>query len=236
LAPVKRKKLSEAVIDEIRQMIEDGELKIGQKAPSHSEFAKILRVSRTTLREALHTLDMMGVVEQRSGYGTVILAPLPADYKTAFKLPAMGGPEAVRELLDAREVVEMGALPLAISGATEGDMAAIGRCFGEMETALTQARFDDYTRKDLEFHFLIVRAARNRFLLQAFENLRGYTEKFMAEGFRIAPRMREKSLEQHRRIHEALAQRESLVACEEMGEHIRHRRAIFKPLLRPEKG
>jgi len=231
LAPVRKKKLSDAVIDEIRRMIEAGELKIGQKLPVHTEFAEKLEVSRTTLREAMHTLSLMGVVEQRSGFGTVIRAPVPASYLSALRLPELGGPEAIRELLDAREVVELGAMNLIVANAAESDMAAIGGCIQEMERALAEKRHSDYVKKDLEFHFLIVRAAHNRFLVQIFENLRESMEQFMAQGFKIVPGMREQSLEQHRRIYEAVRQKRRREAWEEMKSHINHRRKIFEPML-----
>ena len=71
MAAIIRKKLADSVLEEIRRMITDGELGEGDKLPNQNEFSTQLGVSRPSLREALHTLNLMGVIEQRPGLGTV---------------------------------------------------------------------------------------------------------------------------------------------------------------------
>jgi GntR family transcriptional repressor for pyruvate dehydrogenase complex len=72
MAVIKRKKLADSVIEEIKRMVDVGELKEGDKLPNQLEFAAQLGVSRPSLREALHTLTLIGAIEQRPGLGTVI--------------------------------------------------------------------------------------------------------------------------------------------------------------------
>ena len=84
MAAIKRKKLGDAVLEEIKRMITDGELAEGDKLPNQNEFSAQLGVSRPSLREALHTLNLMGVIEQRPGLGTVIKSANPALWMEQF--------------------------------------------------------------------------------------------------------------------------------------------------------
>jgi len=231
LVPVNRKKLSDVVIDEIRRLLEEGELKIGDKLPVHSELAKQLQVSRVTLREAMHTLSLLGVLEQRSGYGTVIKAPVPTRYAESMRLPHFTGPGAVKELLEAREIVELGAMSSIVTNASADDIRRIEGALQEMQRSLKTRHDKDYAKWDLEFHRLLIKASGNRFLIGIFETLRSVTERFMTEGFRIVPSLREKALREHQRILESLKKRDSRSACHEMMRHIALRRRIFGPLL-----
>ncbi len=231
MAPVSRKKLSDGVIDEIRRMMEQGELKIGDKLPVHSELAKQLQVSRVTIREAMHTLSLLGILEQRSGYGTVIKAQVPTRYAESMRLPRFTGPGAVRELLAAREFIELGAMTTIVTNASPDDIGRIEVAVKEMQRSLSTDCDEDYAKLDLEFHRLLVQASGNRFLIGIFETLRSATERFMTEGFRIIPSMRKKALREHERILESLKKRDSRSACDEMMRHIALRRKIFGPLL-----
>ena len=87
MASVKEKKLAESVIEEIKRMIVDGELKEGDKLPNQNEFAVQLGVSRPSLREALHTLALIGAIEQRPGLGTVLKQLDPKLWADQLALP-----------------------------------------------------------------------------------------------------------------------------------------------------
>jgi DNA-binding FadR family transcriptional regulator len=100
-----------------------------------------------------------------------------------------------------------------------------------MEDALKEARSDQVAKHDLEFHHYLMKATHNRFLLQAFENLRGYTEQFIAEGFKLAPGMRASAFKEHSAILEALKVSDANKAKSWMKKHIILRKKIFRPLL-----
>ena len=232
MVPIKRRKLSSAVIEEIRRMIQDGELKPGDKLPDHTEFARQLQVSRTTLREAMHTLSLLGVIEQRSGYGTALTRPVPPQYERSFRFPPLQGPEAVKELLEARRVAELGTVELAAERATGEDLARMGTIVEEMRRSFQEEQMDEFVKKDLEFHLAIAQASHNRFLVRVFETLRSFTEQFMDEGFRVVPGMVKRSLDQHYRIYKAIEKKSARAALGEMKRHVAERRRVFEPLLR----
>ncbi|MBU4606249.1 MAG: GntR family transcriptional regulator, partial [Proteobacteria bacterium] len=100
MASINKKKLADRVIEEIKRMITGGELSAGDKLPNQNEFAAQLGVSRTVLREALHTLTILGVVEQRPKIGTVIVTSAPLIYTEHINAPLMADPNATMELID----------------------------------------------------------------------------------------------------------------------------------------
>ncbi|WP_269920221.1 FadR/GntR family transcriptional regulator [Caldifermentibacillus hisashii] len=72
LKSIKRKTLSDMVVDEIITLLTTGKLKPGDKLPSELELVEMLNVSRSVLREALISLETLGVIERRTKEGTFI--------------------------------------------------------------------------------------------------------------------------------------------------------------------
>ncbi|KJZ88583.1 transcriptional regulator, putative pyruvate dehydrogenase complex repressor [Clostridium sp. IBUN22A] len=72
LNPVKNIKVYEAIIEQIKDSVKNGELKSGDKLPSERELAEKLQVSRTSVREALKALSMLGLIDSKHGDGNFI--------------------------------------------------------------------------------------------------------------------------------------------------------------------
>ena len=68
--PIRPKKLSEEIVNQIKELISRGDLRPGQKIPSERELAAFLGVSRPSVREAIMVLEAMGFLESRQGGGT----------------------------------------------------------------------------------------------------------------------------------------------------------------------
>jgi len=89
LEPVRRTKVYEEVADRIRRLIAEGRLKAGDRLPPERELAERFGVSRTSVRDAIRALEMIGLLEPRQGDGTVVLdlSPgLPEDWSLSMSL------------------------------------------------------------------------------------------------------------------------------------------------------
>lgn len=219
MASIRKKKLADSVIDEIKRMIETGELKEGDKLPNQNEFAARLGVSRTSLREALSTLTLIGVVEQRPGSGTVIRSRTSALFASDLAPPLLSDEKATRELIEARRYVELGAAELAAANATSAEIEGMEILTREMNLAYQENRIADYTEKDLAFHFSVAKAAHNRYVLHLFVGIRGIMEQYMRESFQFLPWMIEQSLSSHQKIFLAIQQKNPAKAVLEMRKH-----------------
>ena len=220
MVAIKRKKLAESVLEEIKRMITDGELAEGDKLPNQNEFSAQLGVSRPSLREALHTLNLMGVIEQRPGLGTVIISANPALWLEQLAPPLVSDSKASLELLEARRFIEVGVVELAVQHATGKDINQLGKLIGQMGPALENEQLKKYSELDMAFHEHLAIAAHNRYMKHTFLTMRGLMEQFIREAFTIIPGLLEKSLVFHINIYEGVKNRDVRKAVTNMRKHI----------------
>jgi GntR family transcriptional regulator, transcriptional repressor for pyruvate dehydrogenase complex len=220
MASINKKKLADSVIDEIKRMIQSGELKEGDKLPNQNAFAAQLGVSRTSLREALSTLTRIGVIEQRPGYGTVFRSRIPALFTDHLAPPLISDKEATIELIEARRFIEIGAAELSVKKAIPEQIKEMGLLIKEMTRSLKEGRIDDYIEQDVAFHFSIAKASHNRFLVNLFVTIRGFMEQYMRESFHLLPYMLERSLKFHQNIYQAIKGGSCSKAVSQMEKHI----------------
>ncbi len=218
---IQKKKLADHVIEEIRRRIETGELKAGDKLLNQNEFAAQLGVSRTSLREAILRLTLIGAIEQRPGYGTVIKAPAAVLYVDHLAQPMINNEEATLELLEFRRVIELGAVDLAVGKASEYQIMEMGRILDEMAHAHVDGRTADFMKNDLNFHLLICESSSNRLLIHHFITIQEQLEQFMHEKSYVLPLLREPSLNFHSEIYKAFRNRDLQAAMTHMDKHLR---------------
>jgi GntR family transcriptional repressor for pyruvate dehydrogenase complex len=217
---INRKKLADSVIEEIRRRIISEELKEGDKLPNQHEFAAQLGVSRTVLREALHTLSNLGVVEQRPKSGTIIKAKTPFLYADHLIPPLIADTRATVELIEARRFVEVGAVELAVENASEKEIFEMGLLVEDMRGLLKARDEAGYTEKNIAFHFLIAKASHNRFLLHLLATIRGFMEQWMQESISVLPGLLERSMKSHETIYFAIRNRDRKKAMGSMKGHL----------------
>jgi len=220
MASINKKKLADSVIEEIKRMIQSGELKEGDKLPNQNAFAAQLGVSRTSLREALSTLTRIGVIEQRPGYGTVFRSRIPALFTDHLAPPLISDKQATIELIEARRFIEIGAAELSVKNASPEQINEMGLLIKAMPRLLKEGRIDDYIEQDVAFHFSIAKASHNRFLVNLFVTIRGFMEQYMRESFHLLPYMLERSLKFHQNIYQAIKGGSRSKAVSQMEKHI----------------
>lgn len=217
---ISRKKVADAVIEEIKRMMQSGELKEGQKLPNQNIFAAQLGVSRTSLREALNTLTRLGITEQRPGYGTVLRSRIPAIFVDHVNPPLISDKQATIELIEVRRFVEAGTAELSVKNIKSDQIKEMDSLIKEMHKSLNEDRIDDYIGLDLAFHYLIAKASHNRFLINIFITIRGFLEQYMRESFRVMPWMLARSLKFHQNIYQAIKNENISKAVWHMRRHI----------------
>lgn len=216
---VKQKRVSELVIEELRRMIQDGELKNGDKLPNQFEFAAQLGVSRNSLREALNKLKMLGAIEQRPRTGTIVKASSPILLADQFELPIIEDMETTLEFIQSRRFIEMGTTELAIANGTNEEIKELAEQVEMMESAIEEEDHAAYVELDLKFHFQIAKASHNRFLANQLLTYNSFISKFM-KGFYNVPEVMKRSCSEHRMICEAIRKRELKKAVQAMKQHV----------------
>ena len=125
----------EYVIDNIRQMIADGELQAGQKLPSERELAEKFNVSRVPIREALKILEYMGVLDSSPGDGTYVKNTSAQSLVSKMNFSFDATADTIRDLLELRIVLETFAAYHAAQRRTDEDIASIQKLLRDMREA-----------------------------------------------------------------------------------------------------
>jgi len=199
---LQRRRLSDQIIERIISMIAAGELKAGDKLPPEPRLMEQFGVGRSSIREAIGGLELLGLLCVRPGHGTVITDATEALETSGVGLSLLTmGHEKIRELVEARSELEQVIVRLAAQRADSDDIAAMRR---ELENlAAAQRSPERLIAADLGFHMAVARACRNSVLLRLFSELqqpmRRWMEAKATHGWGY-----EHVLEEHAAILEAL--------------------------------
>lgn len=191
--------ITNGAILEIKHLIVSGRLGPGEKLPRESELAAQLGLSRSSLREAVRALTLMGVLDARRGDGTYVtgLGPQLLLEATGFVVDFLQDQGALLELLQVRRLLEPTAAALAAVRVGERDLALLRECNKRMDFAST---VDELVEADDEFHDTIVNATGQAILASLIKSLAGRTHR--ARVWRgLAD---ERALEQTKRAHAAI--------------------------------
>lgn len=163
LKRVKRQSLRAQVYTQLKEKIQGGVWKVGEKLPSEHELCESFGVSRVTVRAALQQLEILGLVETRHGGGTYVReysAIKALDNLHPF-LPINKHKDLIA-VLEYRQIVEKGTIKLALRHITEEDIEQLEETYRLMGQTI-----DDPVRHaeaDHAFHYLLAKISKNPLL------------------------------------------------------------------------
>ena len=211
---IRRSKVYEEVAKQLERLILK-KLQPGDKLPAERELAEMFRVSRSSIRDAIRSLELVGLVEPRQGAGTVV-REVSAE-SLVNPLTIVLARQQISELLDFRKMLEP---PLAARAATHASVEDIT----EMEEILR--RQDDKLRRrelaieeDSEFHYNVAMASDNSVVLKVLDVLMDLLRETRERALQVEGRP-QKSLAGHRRILMAIKRRDPAAAEDAMRRHI----------------
>jgi len=206
--PIKPRKISDEIVEQIRSLILQGNLKPGESLPPERTLAKELNVSRVSLREALNALQGMGLLEIQQGNRTCVRPITTRSIHDPLVAFAKSSAANIMKIFEIRKYLELGIVAMAAERATDEQIAYLERLLQEMEEDLRLNRLG--ARADHEFHTTLAEATHN----EAYIHLIKTIYDLLQEELRIAwggifrkKDMREKLFEQHKNILEAVKQR-----------------------------
>lgn len=219
--PIRLKKISEEIVERLRDAIFEERLKPGQKLPAERELAKSLGVSRVSLREALNTLQAMGLLEIQQGNRTFVRPLTTLSIYDPLVSFTKKSTQNMLQVLEVRKHVEAGITALAAEKATEEELERLKEIVGEMEADLKNRRLGAKT--DLDFHTTLAEAAHN----YPFQHLMKTIYDLLQEELRIAwgsvfPKTNQRTmlLTQHKEILAAILARDPKRAGEAAYAHL----------------
>jgi GntR family transcriptional repressor for pyruvate dehydrogenase complex len=221
-SPIKPKRISEEIVEQIKSLIFEGTLKPGESLPPERELAKSLNVSRVSLREALNTLQGMGLLEIQQGNRSCVRPITTRSIRDPLVSFTKNSPANILKVFEIRKYLEIGSVAMAAERATNLEIEQLEEIVKEMEEDLRTNRLG--AKADLDFHALLAEATHNR----AYVHLMNTIYDLLQEELRIAwgsvfreKDRRNRLFQQHKNILKAVKERDPERGREEALTHLR---------------
>jgi GntR family transcriptional repressor for pyruvate dehydrogenase complex len=214
---VRKTRVSEEIIGQIRDLISSGRLKVGDRLPAERELAKLLDVGRSTVREAIRALESLGIVQVRAGEGTFLIAnpaDRPGDPLTTKVFSSLHNQ---RKLFEVRMVIEPDLAALAARRASFDQIVKMRETLRQQESLIQQG--DSGIVADTQFHYLLAEAAGNEILFNIMTGLMDLLRETRQASLQTSGRP-VRSVKQHRAVLRAIETRDPKGAEQRMREHL----------------
>jgi len=158
--------ITEKIVAQIKSMIEQEIFLPGDSLPTEKDFAQMLGVGRSSIREALRALQAIGIIENTHGNTarfSQTCATFAAEY---FNIPNILNNFTLMDLSEARETIEVSLASLAAANASDEQIAGIDTVLKKFESAIKNKNYDEILDLDFEFHKAIADSSGNLFLAQ----------------------------------------------------------------------
>lgn len=216
LSPIARSSLAGSVAEQLLREIHEKQLEPGTKLPSERNLMEALGVGRSSIREAVNGLAMLGAVEVRHGQGAFVTdaaAGIAPSRSIAIAL-ARG---VTSELFEARRLVEVETARWAAERRTDADLAEIRAQITAHERAIAEG--ESAVAPSVRFHVEVAEAAHNEILagfVGSFAEMLGRRGPILED----IPGYREWELEQHCSVFEPIEAEDPELAAERMRQHL----------------
>jgi len=222
---IRRNKVYEEVARQIQNHIVE-HLKPGDVLPPERELAQMFGVSRGSVRDAIRSLELIGLLEPQQGRGTVVCEPSADALLGPLAAVLMQKQKLVAELLDVRKIIEPALARRAAQHATAAQI-------GEMEEVLVRhsekvRRGEMAIEEDTEFHYRIALAADNSVILRIVDVLMDMLRETRQRSLQTSGRA-QKSLAGHQRILAALKRHDPVASEAAMLRHLEEIEHIVLP-------
>ena len=213
-------RISEIIVEQIRLLMRQGQLKPGDRLPPERDLCERFGVSRVTVREALRMLESAGLVEIRVGARGGAFVTAPSSNRVGEGLTDLLTLSVISaaNVTEVRLILEVGIVPLVCERATEEDLADLRKICERSEQALRER---NYTMDmSLEFHTRVAAAAHNPAVSMLVESFRGPILMSLEQAKSAAPEMGKLGTQEHERFIEAVGRRDAEAATTIMAQHL----------------
>jgi GntR family transcriptional repressor for pyruvate dehydrogenase complex len=217
IKPVTKTSISDEIVDQIMSLIASGDLKPGQRLPSERELCKNFGAGRSSLREALRCLCIVGVLTARVGEGTSVAVDGAKFLGKIVEWRVITEQHDIENLMDVRIALEGVTAASAARRGSEEDLSKLQTLLAKMETSSRDEK--RFAALDLEFHLTLAEASENLLIVDLVSMIRGQLEKTLARVL-LLPNALPLSLKEHVAIVNAIKRRDPDGARDAMQSHL----------------
>jgi GntR family transcriptional repressor for pyruvate dehydrogenase complex len=215
--------LSSQIVADVREALFAKRLKPGDFLGTEKDIAARFGVSRIVARDALRTLEALGIAEIRMGKGggARVARGNPRLFAEALAVQLDLTGVSAAEIMDAQRAIECLAAELAAENATAADIAKLKRLLVDAERTMDDVA--EYTRLSREFHLAVAEASHNRVLVVQLISLEHVA--WPAQNTTLTPQVSRRILEVHRELASLIEIRDAAGARRLMDDHVKMIRA-----------
>jgi GntR family transcriptional repressor for pyruvate dehydrogenase complex len=215
---VNRVSISDAIVEQIMGLIDSGDLKPGQRLPSERELCVRFGAGRSSLREALRCLSILGVLNARVGDGTTVAANGNKFMGKMMQWRLITEQHDLQNLMEVRIALEGLAVASLAAHATDEDLETLKTLLEKMAAAVgDQKRF---LALDLQFHLTIAKASGNPLVSDLISMIRGQLAQALSRVL-MSENALPASLKEHARIVQQIRRGDAEGARKAMTAHLR---------------
>ena len=213
---IRRNRIYEEIARQIEKMITE-KMKPGDRLPPERQLADMFGVSRSSIRDAIRTLELSGLVEARQGLGTVVREHSADAVINPLTQVLVQKRKLVGELLDVRKMIEPPLAARAAVHATSDEVAEMDSILRRQEEKMRGGELA--IEEDNEFHYAIALAADNSVVLKVLDVLMDLLRETRERSLQVEGRP-ERSMAGHREILDAIKRQDAAGAEAAMCRHI----------------
>jgi GntR family transcriptional repressor for pyruvate dehydrogenase complex len=218
----------ERVAQRIEDLVRSGELKRGSRLPSEPRLAKMLGISRASLREALKGLVFLGLLRARAGDGTYLQPSLSSMASRHLQWLLLLEEVQYLEVYELREILEPVVAQMAARRATTSDIEAMRAALTGMKKSIR--RPEGFIRYEMEFHDAITRGSRNRAIQSMMKMMYGALSEGKHRVFPLVEDLAE-HCRRHERIFHLIEAGEAALARRAIASDVRYAKALLESSL-----
>lgn len=219
LKPVSRDTLTRQAAITLKKFIIVEDLPHGSQLPSERELSETLAVSRNIIREALSSLVAEGVVVKYAGKGTFVCDFDRDNALTNLPLTIGGGESSAQDLREARAALEIGSVGLIVQRITDEEIQSLIEILEIYEQKHAEGK--STIKEDIDFHVALLQATKNSVIAEMTPLITDVFRRTLAEDVTAIRRNPERIIVEHRRIMQALQDRDIDAARKAMHAHFR---------------
>ncbi|MBM6617883.1 FadR/GntR family transcriptional regulator [Bacillus suaedaesalsae] len=218
IEPVKRLNVTDSIVNQIKDLVLQGKLTIGDKLPPERELMNQFGVGRPSLREALKVLEAQGLIE-KTQKGTIITGNHNKFFTESLMFQLYFSSSDLNDIFETRRFIERELVFMATKRANDDDLHEIEQTIYAMELAIQTENQADYVSANLHFHDRIAKASKNEVMYNLYQSITSLVEHSQVLAVAV-PGIKSDSLHYHKEIFAALKERNAQLASERMVNHI----------------
>jgi GntR family transcriptional repressor for pyruvate dehydrogenase complex len=215
---IKRVSVTKQVVESVKESIISGQFTVGEKLPAEVKLCELLKVSRSSIREAMQALQVEGYVELIPGRGAFVRDNQSHDYNTVRKWFIESVP-TLEDYTEVREAIEPLAVRMAIQRSTEEEIQALLDIHQEFIDAEKENNVSLMANLDEKFHTQIIVMAHNVLLSKINSLLASELKKYRVMSISVKEHS-DNTIQEHGMICKSIKMRDARLATSAMLKHL----------------